>query len=181
MSYTMRLIKCPSCGGPLDPPAGVSSMTCTYCGNGIEIPESLRMPAKVQSTGALFTGIDTNALLGYGAQWADMVQAAQSGDKGEAIKKYTALTGQDASQAKYIVDALSGSQWFEFEPGNNVSVQQIYPAIGQAVTATTNFSRRIMWWVGCSIVFVVVLTLVLTALPILIGVFGGLLAALNAF
>ena len=44
-SYTMRLLKCPACGGPLEPPAGQNSMQCTYCGNTVAIPENMRSPA----------------------------------------------------------------------------------------------------------------------------------------
>jgi len=54
MSLTMRLLKCPACGGPLDPPAGESTMKCTYCGNAVVIPESLRLPKQVEHDGLHF-------------------------------------------------------------------------------------------------------------------------------
>ena len=78
-SYTMRLLKCPSCGGPLEPPAGQTSMLCTYCNNTVIIPENLRTPAPGAPANApsIFSGIDMNAMVGYGAQWSEVVQLAQ--------------------------------------------------------------------------------------------------------
>jgi len=120
MSLTMRLLKCPACSGPLDPPAGQSTMKCTYCGNAVVIPESLRLPK--QGTDGLqvsvFSGIDMNAMVGYGTQWAEGVQLAQGGNKAQAIKKYMALTGNDESSAANTVNNLAGTQSYEFMPGN---------------------------------------------------------------
>jgi len=177
----MRLLKCPSCGGPVDPPAGVSYMTCTYCGNAIEVPEGLRKPAQGQSAGSLFAGIDTNALLGYGAKWARVVELAQSGNKAEAMKSYSELTGQRPTEAQYVVDALAGSQSFEFVPGNADPWQQVYPAIAQAYASSANVARSAFRWIACIIALVIGLTVVLTALPVLIGVIGGIWAALSSF
>ncbi len=69
-NFTMRLLKCPACGGPLDPPAGESSMKCPYCGNAVVIPESLRTPApnQTQQQGSLFGGINLGAMMGAGAE-----------------------------------------------------------------------------------------------------------------
>src|SRR3990172_10161544 len=97
MPSSMRLLKCPACGGPLDPPAGESTMKCTYCGNSVVIPESLRLPKQGTSNpqANIFSGIDMNAMVGYGTQWAEVVQLAQGGNKVDAIKKYMKLTGND--------------------------------------------------------------------------------------
>src|SRR4029453_4578796 len=46
MADTTRLFKCPTCGGPLEPPEGQSAMKCPYCANTVIVPESLRIPAK---------------------------------------------------------------------------------------------------------------------------------------
>ena len=93
-SYTMRLLKCPTCGGPLEPPAGESSMQCAYCGNTVVVPENLRAPAPgvPASSQSVFAGIDMNAMLGYGAQWSEVVQLAQTGKRAGAIEKYQSLT-----------------------------------------------------------------------------------------
>ncbi len=179
--YTMRLLKCPACGGPLDTPAGESSMKCTYCGNAVVIPESLRTPAKESSQISLFSGIDAHAMLGYGMQWSEVVSMAQSGQREAAIKKYSELTGQGEREAKYMVDALAGSQSFEFNAGSLGSIHQIYPSITQAVTATTTSITRMMWWIGCGVVGIILLSVILTALPVLIGLFGGLLAIFTSF
>jgi DNA-directed RNA polymerase subunit RPC12/RpoP len=57
MPDTTRLFKCPTCGGPLEPPEGESAMKCPYCANTVIVPESLRVPAR-PSYGAMAGGMD---------------------------------------------------------------------------------------------------------------------------
>src|SRR5258706_9080925 len=97
MPDTMRLWKCPACAGPFGPPAGESTMKCPYCTNSVIIPESLRLQKQSSSSpqASIFSGIDMNAMVGYGTHWAEVVQLAQSGNKADAIKKYMALTGNN--------------------------------------------------------------------------------------
>jgi hypothetical protein len=180
-SFTMRLLKCPACGGPLEPPAGESSMQCTYCGNTVAVPENLRTPAPGAPAApqSVFSGIDMNAMVGYGAQWSEVVQLAQSGNKAEAIGKYRALTGSDESAAKYMVDNLGGYQSFEFT-GNN-AVQQVYsPMIGQSLKTANDVTKSVTrWtlWLTCGIVGFTLFMIFITTVPVLIGVFASLWAA----
>ncbi len=180
-SYTMRLLKCPSCGGPLEPPAGQSSMLCTYCNNTVIIPENLRAPAPgaPASQQSIFSGIDMNAMVGYGAQWSEVVQLAQSGNKAAAIDKYKALTGSDETAAKYMVDTLGGYQSFEFI-GNN-AVQQVYtPMISQSLRTADTVTKsvtRMTLWLTCGITAFVLFMIFITTVPVLIGVFASLWAA----
>jgi hypothetical protein len=181
-SVSMRLLKCPACGGPLDPPAGESSMKCTYCGNSIVIPESLRTKNEFsQPAQSVFGTIDTNALVGYGTQWGEVVNLAQSGNKSEAIKKYMALTGQNETDAKYTVDALSGSQSFEFTSNSMGSVQQVYPTMMADAMGMARTYTKWSLWLGCGITAFVMIIILITTIPILIGVFASIWAAFNSF
>jgi tripartite motif-containing protein 71 len=42
---SIRAFKCPTCGGPLEPEPGMTSMKCPYCSETVIIPESLRISA----------------------------------------------------------------------------------------------------------------------------------------
>lgn len=184
MSYTMRLLKCPSCGGPLEPPAGEASMKCTYCGSAVIIPENMRTPAPGASASqqSIFSGIDMNAMIGYGAQWSEVVQLAQSGKRAEAIEKYKTLTGSDENSAKYMVDSLGGYQAFEFTGGGQ-TVQPVYtPAIGQSIRAANDAAKSVTnmtIWLTCGITAFVFCIILLTLIPTLIGVFASLWAAFS--
>jgi hypothetical protein len=182
-SYTMRLLKCPACGGPLEPLAGESSMQCTYCGNAVVIPDNLRTPAPgapVHSQ-SVFSGIDMNAMVGYGAQWSEVVQLAQSGNKAEAIRKYKSLTGSDETTAKYMIDTLGGYQAYEFTGSSHNAVQQVYaPMISQSLQAADSVTKtvtRLTLWLTCGIAAFVMFMLFITTVPVLIGVFISLIAA----
>ena len=182
-SYTMRLLKCPACGGPLEPPAGQNSMQCTYCGNTVAIPENLRTPAPgaAASPQSVFSGIDMNAMVGYGAQWSEVVQLAQSGNKAAAIEKYKSLTGSDDTGAKYMVDTLGGYQAYEF--AGNKAVQQVYtPMISQSLRsadAVTKSVTKMTIWMTCGITAIVLFMIFLFTVPTLIGVFVSLWASLR--
>ncbi len=178
MPETMRLLKCPACGGPLDPPAGESTMKCPYCTNSVIIPESLRLQKQSSSSpqASIFSGIDMNAMVGYGTHWAEVVQLAQSGNKADAIKKYMALTGNNESSANYMVNTLAGYQSYEFTPGSYNSVQQIYAPMMQQTNETIKNVTKLSLWLGLGITAFVVCIIVVTMLPVLIGVFASLMA-----
>ncbi|MBL8089618.1 MAG: hypothetical protein JNJ43_04790 [Anaerolineales bacterium] len=172
--YTMKLLKCPACGGPVDPPSGQSSMKCPYCSNAIVIPESLRTKEKSNESQSVFSGIEYSSMVGYGKQWGEVVNLAQSGNKDEAIKKYVALTGQSESDARYTVDALSSSQSYSYNQSG--SVYQVYPDM---MKDAMNMSKSYMkWslWLGCGITAFVMIIILLTMLPIIIGIFASIFA-----
>jgi hypothetical protein len=159
-------------------------MQCTYCGNTVVVPENLRTPAPGApvSSQSVFSGIDMNAMVGYGAQWSEVVQLAQNGNRAGAIEKYQALTGSDESAAKYMVDTLGGYQAYEFT-ANNV-VQQVYtPAvINQSLRAADSAAKSAMnitLWLTCGITAFVFLMIFLTVVPVLFGVFISLMAAFH--
>ena len=142
-SYTMRLLKCPACGGPMDPPGGESSMKCPYCGNLVAIPDSLRKPDpnQQQQQGSLFSGADYGSLMGYGAQWSEVVMMAQNGQKDAAVKKYMSFSNVSESDAKAMVNSLAGAQTYEFTPGTGYNSVQIAPIIASTSPSTSGFSE----------------------------------------
>lgn len=176
---TMRLLSCPACGGPLDPPAGQSSMKCLYCGNAVMIPESLRTPAKGTSTPqpSIFSGIDMSAMVGYGTQWAEVVRLAQSGAREEAIEKYMKLTGNDKDSATATVNSLGNYQSYAFDPGSYSSVHQIYAPVMTQAAESIKSATKLSLWIGCGITAFVFFILIITLLPVLIGLFAGLMSA----
>jgi predicted RNA-binding Zn-ribbon protein involved in translation (DUF1610 family) len=182
MSYTMRLLKCPACGGPIDPPSGESSIKCPYCGNAVVVPESLRKPdpEQKQPQGSLFSGTDMGALMGYGAQWSEVVQLAQSGKKEEAVKKYMGFSNVSESYARQTIDSLAGAMTYEFTPGSGYTSIQVAPIMASYAETAKSVTKWSMW-LTCGITAFVMIIIVLTTLPILIGAFAGLWAALSSF
>lgn len=175
---TMRLLNCPACGGPLDPPAGQSSMKCLYCGSAVSIPESLRTPSKEASTpqSSIFSGIDMSSMVGYGAQWAEVVRLAQTGARDEAVQKYMKLTGNTEESARYMVDNLGHYQSYAFDPGNYSSVHQIYAPVMTQAAESIKSATRLSLGIGCAITAFVFFILAVTLLPVLIGLFTGLMS-----
>ncbi|MBE0683763.1 MAG: hypothetical protein IH589_17800 [Anaerolineales bacterium] len=181
-SYTMRLLKCPACGGPIDPPGGESTIKCPYCGNAVMIPESLRKPDpnQKQMQGGLLNGMDMSAVMGYGSQWSEVVQLAQSEKKDEAIKKYMSFASVRESDARYTVEALAGAQTYEFTPGSAYTSVQIAPIMASYADTAKSVTKWSMW-LGCGITAFVMFIIVITVLPILIGVFASLWAVFSSF
>ena len=181
-TFTMKLLKCPACGGPIDPPSGESSVKCPYCGNAVVIPESLRKPdlKQKQEQGGLFSGIDINAMNGYGAQWAQVVQLAQSGKRDEALKKYLSFSSVNESDARHTVEALAGAQTYEFTPGSGYNAIHIAPIMASYADTAKTVTK--WWlWIGCGITAFTLFMIVITVLPILIGVFASLWAVFASF
>ena len=116
-TMNMKLIKCPSCGGPIDPPGGESTAKCPYCGSSVVIPESLRKPAasqsQQQSSSASMFGMDMGSMMGYGAQWSQVVQLAQAGKKEEAVQKYMSFSSISEADARRTVEGLANSQVYD--------------------------------------------------------------------
>jgi predicted RNA-binding Zn-ribbon protein involved in translation (DUF1610 family) len=181
-NFTTRLLKCPACGGPLDPPAGESSMKCPYCGNAVVIPESLRTPTnnQTQAQGSLFNGLNLGAMMGAGAQWTEVVNLAQSGRKAEAIQKYMAFSGQSEWDAQRVVDSLAGAQMYEYTPGSGYSTVQVAPIVN-AYTETAKSVTRWSMWLGCGITAFVLIIILVTMIPVLVGVAASIWAAFNSF
>jgi hypothetical protein len=153
-------------------------MKCTYCGNSVVIPESLRIPNQDSNNQPvnIFSGIDMNAMVGYGANWAEVVRLAQAGNKSEAIKKYMALTGNDESSATNTVNNLANSQSYEYGAGSIQSVQQMYAPIMAQTAETIKTTTRMSMWIGCGVTAFVMFIILITLLPILITTFASIMS-----
>lgn len=175
-TYSMKLLKCPACGGPVDPPSGQSSMKCPYCGNAIVIPESLRKneSSKEKSSSNLFG--DYSSLMGYGAQWAEVVQLAQGGQKEEALKKYLSFSNISESDARRTIEGLANTQTYAFT-GTGYDIAPMMTTYAETAKTVTKWSL----WFTCGITaFIMLITLLIIGV-ILIATFGSLWAAFNSF
>ncbi len=140
-TMNLKLIKCPSCGGPIDPPAGESTARCPYCGSSVIIPESLRRtaaPSNQNSYSNLYGNIDQNSLLGYSAQWSQVVQLAQQGKKEEAVQKYMSFSPVSEADARRTVESLATSQVYD--------VSTYTASIAPMVASYTDTAKKITAW-----------------------------------
>jgi predicted RNA-binding Zn-ribbon protein involved in translation (DUF1610 family) len=181
-TLSMRLLKCPACGGPIDPPSGESSTKCPYCGNAVIIPESLRKPApnQQQPQGSLLNGMDMGQMMGYGAQWSQVVQLAQQGKKEEAVQKYLSFSSVSEADARRTVDALASSQVYEFTPGTGYTTAHIAPIMASYADTAKSVTKWSMW-LSCGITAFVMIIILITVIPVLIGVFASVWAAFSSF
>lgn len=172
MSYTVHLLKCPSCGGPLDPPADAVSYKCPYCSNTVAVPEKFRKEKAQNPSASVFGSVDSKSQEGYGAQWSEIVELAQQGKKDEAVQKYMTLTGKSESEARYTVDALKISHTVDL--GSYVG--NVYRANNDYISRVMNFS---MAYSGLSLVFGCLITacimgvILLTMIPVFMSVFNS--------
>ena len=140
-TMNLKLIKCPACGGPIDPPGSESTMKCPYCGNAVAIPESMRKPkseSRSSSSQPSMFGMDMNSLSGYGAQWSQVVQLAQQGKKEEAVQKYLSFSSVSEADARRTVEGLATSQVYD------VSAYTV--DIAPMVQSYTNTAKKITAW-----------------------------------
>ena len=107
----------------------------------------------------------------FGTQWGEVVQLAQNGNKAEAVKKYMALPGNNESSATYTVDHLARSQ---FVQSSTQSVQQMYAPMMAQANETVKSVTRMSMWIGCGVTAFVMFIILITMLPVLIGVFASL-------
>lgn len=141
-TMNLKLIKCPACGGPIDPPGSENTMKCPYCGNAVAIPESMRK-SKVESRsssssqGSMF-GMDMNSMMGYGAQWSQVVQLAQQGKKEEAVQKYLSFSSVSEADARRTVEGLANSQVYD--------VGAYTASIAPMVESYTDTAKKITAW-----------------------------------
>ena len=144
-TMNIKLIKCPGCGAPIDPPSGESTAKCPYCGSAVVIPESLRKTIASQpqqQSGNLLGNMDMGQMLGYGAQWSQVVQLAQQGKKEEAVQKYMSFSSISEADARRTVEGLSNSQVYDVGTyANNVA-----NAYAPMVASYTDTAKKITAW-----------------------------------
>lgn len=171
-TMNLKLIKCPSCGGPIDPPGGESTARCPYCGSSVIIPESLRKPVSSgsqPSTGSLFTSTNMNSMLGYGAQWSQVVQLAQQGRKEEAVQKYMSFSPVSEADARRTVEGLASSQVYD--------VSAYTASVAPMIASYTDTAKKITAW---SFGFSCLITgFIMVVILLIVG--GTLWAVFNSF
>jgi hypothetical protein len=142
------------------------------------IPESLRAPARDVSTPqpSIFSGIDMGAMVGYGAQWAEVVRLAQLGSREEAVQRYMKLTGNDEESARYMVNNLGHYQSYAFDQGSYNSIHQVYAPVMNQAAESIKSATKLSLWIGCAITAFVFFIIVISILPVLIGLFAGLMS-----
>lgn len=171
-TQAMKLLKCPACGGPIDPPTGQSSMKCPYCGSAVVIPESLRKKeaSPASSEGNLFSGIDLNSMMGYGAQWAQVVQLAQAGKKEEAVQKYRSFSSISEADAWRTVEGLANTQVYDVNSVISYNTSYIAPAINTYADTAKTITKWSLW-MTCGITAFVMLTVLIVTAIVLFAVF----------
>ena len=98
-STSLKVLKCPSCGAPLEPEkGGAPTMKCPYCGATAYIPESMR-----SSSG----GSASSQPGGY-TSLSDVTTLAKQGRLDEAAKIYSKITGLSYENAMFSVKSIAG-------------------------------------------------------------------------
>lgn len=105
-STSLKVFKCPSCGAPLDPERGASSMKCMYCGATIVIPEELQTTS--------YTSL------------SDATRLAKEGKLDEAARVYSRITGLKHEYALESVKSMAGLR--DDEPRAPFSTPQAGPS-----------------------------------------------------
>ena len=143
-----KVLKCPSCGGPLDLKDRTAiTIKCQYCGASVAIPESMRSPE------------------GPSAQYSlsDVTRLAKEGKLDEAARIYSKITGLSHENAMYSVKSIAGMQSDgQTSTPAAAPVQQPYipPPVSGGYSRPANPRRRI----SC---FGVFFQLIAIALPII--------------
>jgi len=118
-------------------------------------------------------GIDINSMMGYSAQWSQVVQLAQEGKKEEAVQKYLSFSSISEADARRTVEGLSNSQVYDVG-AYSASIANAYAPMVKSYTDT---AKTITFW---SFGFGCLITAVITIVTLLI-VGGSLWAAFQSF
>ena len=128
---SIRAFKCPTCGAPLEPPAGALTMKCNYCGGTVIIPQSMRTPPPASSSGVPqynWGGLNLSEIMGEAMRLPEAISLAEQGRITEAAQLYSQITGASltdattainqivAGQAVSLVPGQSGMQWGQTPP-----------------------------------------------------------------
>ena len=102
MGDTTNLFKCPTCGAPLEPPAGATTMKCGYCSNSIIIPESVRSGVRIQGFEGGMIGMDLKDLTSQAKRLKEVRELALAGNKIEAIRDMWWLNRVGFTTGRYM-------------------------------------------------------------------------------
>lgn len=152
---SLEVFKCPTCGAPLNPEKGASSMKCPYCGAFIVIPESLRTPEHTSLS--------------------DVSRLAKEGKLEEAARIYSKITGLKHEYAMESVKSMAGVR--DEEPASNypkaVNQQPIRPSYQtppqpQPVYTQPKVKGRNASCLSAAIRFVIFIAVLSTAVPVIL-------------
>ncbi|HUH97950.1 MAG TPA: hypothetical protein VLZ89_11360 [Anaerolineales bacterium] len=196
---SIRAFKCPTCGAPLEPPAGALTMKCGYCGGTVIIPQSMRTPPPATASGVpqySWGGLNLNEIMGEAMRLPEAISLAEQGRITEAAQLYSKITGASladsttainqivAGQAVSLVPGQSGLQWGQTPAvfsGFNQPASGAFGSGPAAASATPPSSGPrgfdLGYWIGSRLPIIIVLIVACT----LIAAFGGTLLSFIPF
>ncbi|GJQ35578.1 MAG: hypothetical protein JETCAE01_15880 [Anaerolineaceae bacterium] len=108
-------------------------------------------------------------MLGYGAQWSQVVQLAQQGRKEEAVQKYMSFSPVSEADARRTVEGLASSQVYD--------VSAYTASVAPMIASYTDTAKKITAW---SFGFSCLITgFIMVVILLIVG--GTLWAVFNSF
>jgi hypothetical protein len=190
---------CPNCGAPLDHSGnGASTISCPYCYGSVIVPPELRN----QRSEPVAQDV-TMSLAGQAHKLRELSNLVRTNQRDQAISVYSQVYHVDPVQAQQLVDQLMGGGQMVIASDNplgfggtvttvnfggmstpSVSMGSVPMAGGvpptyaatqpQVVyTTTARQGRNLGMWIGCFIVFIVVITIATTVIPIILALVGA--------
>jgi predicted RNA-binding Zn-ribbon protein involved in translation (DUF1610 family) len=150
--HSISVLKCPSCGAPIEPEKGASTMKCPYCAASIIIPESLRTSSH--------------------ATLSDATRLAREGKLDEAAKIYSKITGLSYENAMFSVKSMAGIRDEELASDPYRSLSQTNyqtPPLSQPVYTQPTVRVRGGSCLSGIIRLIVLLSILGTAVPVILG------------
>jgi len=171
-----ELLKCPSCGAPLDySHADSPTIRCTYCDSSIILPEELR--PRGQAAPAPGFGLSQKQIEAL----KEIALELRARRKINAIKVYREAFGVGLKEAKDAVEAMEAGQPVVVA-GSKRQIHYSAVEVSTGAAAPAQLNRN---WLGCLILLVLLLVilpplLVLTPLMAFLGFSTELAAGVSA-
>jgi sugar lactone lactonase YvrE/DNA-directed RNA polymerase subunit RPC12/RpoP len=187
MAEKTNLFICPTCGAPLEPPVGASTMKCGYCSNSIIIPESARSGVRIQGFEGGMIGMDLKDLTSQAKRLKEVRELALAGNKIEAIRRFREITSVGLKQAKDAVEAMAEGKMINIQMGGETTVSpQVISSLPEEMQPRIHIDsekvRKAGRGIDCGIGGLILFILAVTIIPILfaMGAPGGPLAGVEA-
>lgn len=129
MTENARTFQCPSCGASLEPPTGLTTMKCGYCGTSVVVPEDLRSTPRAEPAFVSPSGVDLNRLIAHASQMGEVARLARKGDQEAAIKLYQENSGADYEHARMAIEAIASGK------APNLDIASAAPMMAEVITA----------------------------------------------
>jgi phosphate transport system substrate-binding protein len=109
-----EILKCPSCGAPLDVQQREGPIVrCAYCDHSIMLPEALQEEKEIEQpfdSASISIGSVSTPGFEQIMRLRNVAQLARSGQKKEAVELYHKTFGVGLKEAKRVVDAIAAGQ-----------------------------------------------------------------------